>query len=240
MTNQAAPRPGNNERLDDYAIELYWIPIRARGSVARHGATFYEMIDALVTRRVRCDLYHSALRVHHPREVVVVEMTHRSRASADERGVIAEGPVGLRGAGRWRMCRYEIRCWPDGDICAEPSVGAVRLSADSTTVRRLFDLAPYAPMMVWGRDELRTGEPWTSNSIVSWLLERAGLDAARIRPPEGGRAPGWAAGISAARRGPLTAPTTPRARPRRALRLRIAAPRRIAAPMVIDDRSASR
>jgi hypothetical protein len=239
MTNQPARRPTDNEELNDYAIDLHWIPIRTRGTVARHGATFYELIDALVTRRDRRDLYHSALRVRVPHQAVVIEMTHLARECADERGVIAEGPVGVRSAARWRVCRYEIRCWPDGDIRADAST-PVRLSADSTVVRRLFDLAPYVPMMVWGRDEVRAGEPWTSNSIVSWLLERAGMDAAHIPPPEGGRAPGWAAGISAARRGPLTAPTPPRTRPRRTLRLRIAAPRRIAAPMVVDELSTSR
>jgi hypothetical protein len=40
---------------------------------------------------------------------------------------------------------------------------------------------------------------WNSNSVVAWLLTRAGIDADAIRPPTGGRAPGWRAGIVAAR-----------------------------------------
>jgi hypothetical protein len=41
---------------------------------------------------------------------------------------------------------------------------------------------------------------WNSNSIIAWLLERAGIDAAAVAPPSGGRAPGWAAGVAVARR----------------------------------------
>jgi hypothetical protein len=36
---------------------------------------------------------------------------------------------------------------------------------------------------------------WTSNSVISFLLARAGVDAVSIRPPQGGRAPGWEAGL---------------------------------------------
>jgi hypothetical protein len=41
---------------------------------------------------------------------------------------------------------------------------------------------------------------WNSNSIVAWLLTRSGLDAASIRPPAVGRAPGWLAGVVVAGR----------------------------------------
>jgi hypothetical protein len=39
---------------------------------------------------------------------------------------------------------------------------------------------------------------WNSNSVISWLLARSGLPAEAIRPPAGGRAPGWQAGLVAA------------------------------------------
>jgi hypothetical protein len=52
---------------------------------------------------------------------------------------------------------------------------------------------PLVPTPVWGRDELRTGDMWNSNSVIAWLVERAGLDADSRRPPLGGRAPGWTA-----------------------------------------------
>jgi hypothetical protein len=41
---------------------------------------------------------------------------------------------------------------------------------------------------------------WNSNSLVSWLLARSGLDVGAVELPAGGRAPGWRAGIVVARR----------------------------------------
>jgi hypothetical protein len=69
--------------------------------------------------------------------------------------------------------------------------------------RRLVELAPELPCPVWGRDELRLGEMWNSNSVVAWLLVRAGIDPDGVRPPAGGRAPGWGAGVAAARQAEL-------------------------------------
>ena len=51
------------------------------------------------------------------------------------------------------------------------------------------------PTLVWGRDELGTGEMWNSNSVIAWLL--AGTGGSAMEPPVGGRAPGWAAGLVA-------------------------------------------
>jgi hypothetical protein len=58
------------------------------------------------------------------------------------------------------------------------------------------------PSLVWGRDQLGTGEMWNSNSVIAWLLARSGLPTDAIRPPTGGRAPGWQAGLVVARRQP--------------------------------------
>ena len=63
-----------------------------------------------------------------------------------------------------------------------------------------IDLVPEFPTRTWGADELRTGEMWNSNSLVSWLLTRSGHDLTHVCPPEGGRAPGWNAGLLVARR----------------------------------------
>jgi hypothetical protein len=41
---------------------------------------------------------------------------------------------------------------------------------------------------------------WNSNSVVSWLLSKAGIPADRITAPRGGRAPGWCAGLVVAAR----------------------------------------
>jgi hypothetical protein len=75
-----------------------------------------------------------------------------------------------------------------------------RLSDDRGCARRLLDLVPQVPTPVWGRDELRAGEMWNSNSLISWLIARSGLDVESIALPPDGRAPGWQAGIVIARR----------------------------------------
>jgi hypothetical protein len=77
----------------------------------------------------------------------------------------------------------------------------VVLTTDVAAARRLLDLVPQVPMLVWGRDEIHAGEMWNSNSIMSWLIARTGLDVASILPPPGGRAPGWNAGLVLAARG---------------------------------------
>jgi hypothetical protein len=57
------------------------------------------------------------------------------------------------------------------------------------------------PTPVWGRDELRAGEMWNSNSVVAWLLVTAGIPTEIVQPPERGRAPGWGSGLVVADRG---------------------------------------
>jgi hypothetical protein len=113
------------------------------------------------------------------------------------------GPVGSRLLGRSALFRYEVRRWlggviPDVDEAVE---SPRRVTEDAALVRRLLELVPRVPTPVWGRDELRAGEMWNSNSVVAWLIARSGLDAEQIRPPRGGRAPGWDAGLVVARRG---------------------------------------
>ena len=75
-----------------------------------------------------------------------------------------------------------------------------RLTDDALLAQRILELVPEVPTPVWGRDELGAGEMWNSNSLTSWLIVRTGLDVDSIRPPRGGRAPGWRAGIVVARR----------------------------------------
>jgi hypothetical protein len=50
---------------------------------------------------------------------------------------------------------------------------------------------------------------WNSNSLISWLVVRAGLDDGTVRPPAGGRAPGWRAGVVVARRQQAAAVAAP-------------------------------
>ncbi len=124
-------------------------------------------------------------------------------AEPASRGVVVEGPVGSRRVERLRVLRYEVRRWRDGVIpdILEAVASPQRLSDEVDRAYRVLDLAPSVPSLVWGRDELGAGEMWNSNSVVSWLLARSGLPTEGIRPPAGGRAPGWEAGLVAARRG---------------------------------------
>jgi hypothetical protein len=39
-----------------------------------------------------------------------------------------------------------------------------------------------------------------SDSVIAWLLARSGFSMEEVRPPAGGRAPGWEAGLVLARR----------------------------------------
>ena len=182
-------------------IDLYWLPLGAGGHSVRWNGRIFEWVAARLDRRDRCDLYHSALEVRVPEGRFVIEQAPAWSDSA-ERGVVAEGAVGARVVRRFRLLRYEIRLWRDGVIpdVAEAVDSPQRLSEDADCARRLLELVPLVPTPVWGRDELRTGEMWNSNSVTSWLIARSGLDVESIHPPLGGRAPGWRAGIVMARR----------------------------------------
>jgi hypothetical protein len=177
-------------------IELYWLPLGAGGRSVRLNGKVFEAVAAWKEGRDRHDLYHSALQVDVPEGRYVIEQAPAWSDSA-ERGVVAEGSVGARAAGRFRLFRYEVRRWRDGIIpdLAEAVESPLRLSEDLGCARRLLELVSEAPTPVWGRDELGAGEMWNSNSLISWLIARSGLPVRSIHPPQGGRAPGWQSGI---------------------------------------------
>ena len=211
---------------DEAAVDLLWLPLGAGGHCVRLNGRAFEAVAATVARRDRCDLYHSALEValDDTRHVIEQAPAWGERA---ERGVVAGGAVGLRVLGRLRLFRYEVRRWREGTIpdVAEAVDSPRRLSSDPAVARRLLDLVPAAPTPVWGRDELHAGEMWNSNSLVSWLLVRSGIDADAVPLPTRGRAPGWSAGIVVARRagadgrgGTGAPPVTPGSADRRARR----------------------
>lgn len=183
------------------AVDLSWIPLGAGANVVRLSGKVYEAITAFLGHRPRFALYHSALEVQVPEGRYVIESAPiPDDEGREERGVVAEGPVGMRWLGRFRLFRYEIRRWRGGSI---PDIGAavwspVRLADDLVHAERVLDLVSQVPTPVWGRDELHTGDMWNSNSLISWLLMRAGLNIGQIQPPSGGRAPGWHAGIAVA------------------------------------------
>ncbi|MGH2754075.1 MAG: hypothetical protein ACRDLB_06535 [Actinomycetota bacterium] len=183
------------------AIDLYWLPLGAGGRFVRFNGRLYEAIRARLEHREPLDLYHTALIVTLSEERFVVENAWPiPDDDARSRGVIVEGSVGTPLLGRLRAFRYEIRCWPGGTISDLASAigGPQRISDDESHSLRLLELVGDVPPLLWGRCPAPGEEMWNSNSVISWLLERSGIDARSIRPPPGGRAPGWSTGIERA------------------------------------------
>ena len=185
--------------MERTGIDLYWLPLGAGDNthLVRVSGRAYESVLSAWQRRPALELYHAALVVHLDGERYAIEMGPVWGNEDPDRGVVASGPVGLRVLGRSRMFRYEVRCWRGGVIpdAAEAVDSPQRLSVDPAVAVRVLALAAEVPVATWGRDELGAGEMWNSNSLVAWLLARSGLDAGSLRPPNGGRAPGWQAGV---------------------------------------------
>jgi hypothetical protein len=186
-----------------HGVDLYWLPLGAGGHFVRLNGRVYEALAALRGKRARVDLYHSALVVAVAAGSFVIEQAWPiPRGSGADRGVVAEGPVGTDRVRSLRFLRYEVRRWRDGviadidDAVESPQV----LTHDVAVAERLLALVTDVPTPVWGRDESDTGEMWNSNSLISWLVARAGIDVDAVQPPSGGRAPGWHAGVVVARR----------------------------------------
>lgn len=195
----------DDPRLPSAAVDLYWIPLGAGQHVVRLSGRLFEAISARVQRRPSYDLYHSALVVVVPEGRFVIEQTPVPDAYGERRGVVVGGAVGTRLAGRFRLFRYEIRRWRDGVIpdIDEAVSSPARVADDLVRASRILELVPSIPALVWGRDGCHTGEMWNSNSVIAWLLARAGIDAGAIKPPPHGRAPGWRAGLIVAARDAL-------------------------------------
>jgi hypothetical protein len=183
------------------SIDLYWLPLGAGGSFVRLNGRVYEAVKAHREQRRALRLYHTALEVRVPEGRFIIENAWPiPDADGASRGVVVEGPVGSRRLQRFRSLRYEVRRWRDG-VIADVSEGVAspqRLSLDLEQARRVLHVVQLLPVLVWGRDETGTGEMWNSNSVIAWVLARAGFRAELIRPPLGGRAPGWAAGLALA------------------------------------------
>ena len=92
-------------------VDLYWLPLGAGGHSVRLNGRVYEAVAARLGRRAACDLYHSALEVRVPEARYVIEQAPIPDGNGAERGVVAEGAVGSAWAGRFRLFRYELRCW---------------------------------------------------------------------------------------------------------------------------------
>jgi hypothetical protein len=196
-----AGEPGKTGRVSESFVDLLWIPVAAGTPRAQQmSLALWEAIMAAASRRRRATLYHPAMKVGLDGVTYTMELTP---VFVGEPSVPAmTGPVGFRGADRFRFFRYQLRCFeadmlPDEEWAPGPPI---RLAGNRDLAQRMLDLAPAVPPYVWGRRVNGTSEMWTSASVVSWMLMQAGIDARSIAIPEGGRAPGWDAGIEVAER----------------------------------------
>src|SRR5437667_4463068 len=136
-----------------YGIYLYWLPLGSGGNFVRLNGKVYEAVAARIQQRPPSDLYHSALQVVVPEGRYVIEQTPVIDAHGSERGVVAEGPVGARWAGRFRIFRYEVRRWRDGVIpdLYEAVDSPRQLSHDLGRAERLLTFAAGVPTLAWAR-----------------------------------------------------------------------------------------
>lgn len=198
---------GGPDGAAEAAVDLYWLPLGAGdgGRCVRGSGRVYEALASVPRGRERRDLYHSALVVRVDGHAFAIEMAPVWAVRDVDRGVVVEGPVGMRSWGRTRLFRYEVRCWRDGTI---PDLFTAvdsprRVSCDRDQSLQVLGSVARFPAATWGRDEQRTGEMWNSNSLTSWLLAESDhdLSAAALQPPAHGRAPGWTAGVVVAESG---------------------------------------
>jgi hypothetical protein len=181
------------------AVELYWIPVGAGTSRLQQASLrLWEAFEAARARRPQATLFHSALKLRIGGMTQTLElMPAFARVPAQP---LLTGPVGASIAGRSRLFRYQLVCLevdalPDEQWAVNsPQV----LARDGATAHRILALARAVPAHIWGRRVPGTSEMWTSDSAISWLLVRAGVEMSAARIPAGGRAPGWKAGIEAA------------------------------------------
>lgn len=199
--------PATTDRLD-----LYWIPLGSGpglgSAVVRLTGAGYSLARG-PAGRPRASVFHVAALAWRNARPWTIEMGPAWGANAGSNSVAATGAVGWRFLGRWRAFRYEVRCGPGSTIpdLAYAVGPAETVARGSAVVRRVLALAPRVPTATWGRDELGTGQMWNSNAMISWLLVAGGVDVSRVAAPPGGIAPGWQAGVRAARRGVRGGPT---------------------------------
>src|SRR5690242_13905168 len=98
------------------SVDLFWLPLGAGGHLVRWNGRLYEWRSARRHHRAAMDLFHSGLMVRLDGVTYAVEMGPVWNVPDADRGVLAEGPVGAKWLGRFRACRYELRCWAGGRI----------------------------------------------------------------------------------------------------------------------------
>src|ERR1700704_253681 len=85
------------------SVDLYWLPLGAGGHFVRLNGRVFEALASRLQRRSPYDLYHSALVVRVPSGTFVIEQAPIRDDAGAKRGVVAEGAVGSRLAGHFRI-----------------------------------------------------------------------------------------------------------------------------------------
>jgi hypothetical protein len=178
-------------------VELYRIPVQGGSSVT----ILQWLAEVLIDNPDDLTLFHSALCVQMPEGVECptysIELTDTCEDDAESRVKgerLRGGVILLPGF----IDVYGIRAWRQGHIVDhEHALPPNLLSNDCAIAARLLSLVGEIPPLDYG--ERRGGDRWTSNSAVSWLLARVGLNPGQIPPPPDGMTPGWNAGINQAR-----------------------------------------
>lgn len=194
--------PQHTETMDEGFVDLFWLPVGA-GKLSpprKWSLWLWEALDAATHRRPRKRLLHAALKLGDlDGTIYTVELMPDFLPATVPPAMT--GPVGFRGAGRWRFFRYRLSCEPVERLPDEEwAVESPTRLGDGTLAKRILQLAPSVPAHVWGLRAKGTREMWTSDSAISWLLLQSGVSLEGIGPPAGGRAPGWSAGIDVLRR----------------------------------------
>lgn len=180
------------------SADLYWIPVGAGTHFQRASLVAYESLAAFFSRRPKQRLIHGGLTCVLRGEPFTVELMPAPGGPNPRREVT--GPVGVRFAGRLRLFRYQVcvlpnAALPDERWAVEPPV---RLTEDPAAVAAILEASRAVPAYTWGRRRPGHPEMWTSDSALAWILDRAGLNPAELRVPDGCRAPGWYAGLAEA------------------------------------------
>ena len=104
-------RQVTDPRRDAARVELYWLALGPgeTSSCARANGRIFEAVVAHRQRRLAARVYDSALMVRLDGACYAIEMAPAWGHREQDRGVVAEGPVGLPWLGRSRFFRYEIR-----------------------------------------------------------------------------------------------------------------------------------
>jgi hypothetical protein len=177
-------------------------PVTARGRVyGKRLEAVREVTTAILAGTDTGELL--GLVVGHARQLVDADLATLALPAGDDRLVIEAADGFL--AADLRGTTFPAEGSVTGEVLRTGKAAALADAASDDRTTQPIVAAGLGPALVipW-RCAAGAGEMWNSNSVIAWLLARSGLPIDVIRPPAGGRAPGWQAGVAAAHRPPGT------------------------------------